>query len=257
MTVIDDLVVLGRACPEPLKDKRVTVCLGGWSAEFGFVRLYPTRMDMKWRNWDIVRVEAEQNPDDTRLESYKIAGSKDEWDILGSKIEIVGHVESRDERRNLIGNLTDTCVQVINSQRRSLGIVKPAEILKTYFEDNPGYGKVWQMGLPGLTELDGVRVKRDFPYEPRIRYRCPECTTSAGYHDQQVLEWGFYQWFLKEPDKRDQVWENARFGRADTDIYLFVGNQFAHRTSFMVISVLRVPTGPVNFPLLPLRKLPD
>jgi hypothetical protein len=41
--IINDLIILGRACPEPLKDGRVTVCLAGWSEEYGFIRLYPTR----------------------------------------------------------------------------------------------------------------------------------------------------------------------------------------------------------------------
>ena len=254
--ILDDLVILGRACPEPLKDGRVTVCLGGWSDKLGFVRLYPTRPDMKWHRWDVVRVEVERNPRDTREESWKIAGSKDEWETLADKVEIVGRVDSPERRRNLIGNLTDPCVSVINNERRSLGIVKP-QILKTYFQDNPHYGKMWQLGLPGLTELDGVEVKRDFPFEPRIRYRCPDCQAAAGYHDQQILEWGFYRWFVRHPEARDQVWENAQFGREDTDIYLFVGNQFAHRSSFIVISVLRVPAGPVRPPLFPLRKRRD
>ena len=73
--IIDDLIILGRACPEPLKNGRVTVCLGGWSDKFGFVRLYPTRSDIRWKRWDIVRVDVERNPSDTRVESWKIAGS--------------------------------------------------------------------------------------------------------------------------------------------------------------------------------------
>ena len=255
--LIDDLIVLGRACPEPLKDGRVTVCLAGWSEKQGFIRIYPTRTDTKCHTWDVIRLEVERNERDNRKESWKIVGSKGEWETLSEKIEVIGRVEKRDERRNIIGNLTDSCVNVINGERRSLGIIKPAEVLGKYFADNAGYGQLMQMGLPGMTELDSVKVKRDFPHEPRIRYRCPECQTEQGYHDQQILEWGFYEWFRKEPDKKDQVWENAQFDRDDIDIYLLVGNQAAHRTSFMVISVLRVPTGGVNVPLFPRIKIPD
>jgi hypothetical protein len=168
-------------------------------------------------------------------------------------VRVVGHVKSGDERRNLIGNLTDSCVNVLNEQKRSLGIIKPDKILNTYFAENAAYEKLFQMGLPGMTELGSVKVKRDFRYEPRVQYRCPDCQTQQGYHDQQVLEWGFYEWFRKEPDKKEQVWENAGFNR-HTDIYLFVGNQAAHRSSFIIISVLRVPAGPVTQPLIPLIK---
>jgi hypothetical protein len=248
--LIDDLVVLGRACPEPLKDGRVTVCLGGWSERHGFIRIYPTRADAKCKQWDVIRLEVERNDRDTRDESWKIVGSKGEWETLSEKIEVVGSIDSPESRRNLIGNRTDTCVNVINDEKRSLGIIKPSEILKTYFKENPKYGQLMQLGLPGMTELDSVKVKRDFPHEPRIMYRCPDCQTEAKHHDQQILEWGFYEWLRKNPDKKEQVWENARFNRPDTDIYLFVGNQAAHRTSFMVISVLRISAGAINLPLL-------
>jgi hypothetical protein len=252
--LITDLVILGRACPEPLKDGRVTVCLGGWSHTYGFVRIYPTRPDMKWRNWDIVKVEVERNERDTRAESWKIAGSKGEWDTLAQKVEKVGHLSSGDKRRNMVANLADECVNTINDANRSLGIVKPAEILDTYFAENPEYNQLFQIGLPGMTELGSVKVKRDFPYEPRVRYRCPSCRAKQGYHDQKVLEWGFYEWFRKNPDKKEQVWENAHFGRDDREIYLFVGNQAAHRTSFLIVSVLRVPVGSVPKLLFPLIK---
>jgi hypothetical protein len=249
--LLTDLVILGRACPEPLKDGRVTVCLGGWSETWGFVRVYPTRPKTDWKRWDVVEIEVEENERDSRDESWKIVGSKDEWDTLHEKIKVVGRVDSGVERRNIIGNLTDPCVNSINEQKRSLGIIDPAEILRLYFAENPNYGEMFQMGLPGLTELDDVKVKRDFPNEPRIRYQCPDCQTQQGYHDQQILEWGFYEWLRKNPDNKEQVWENARFNRDDTDIYLFVGNQAAHRTSFMVISVLRVPSGPVAKAMFP------
>ncbi len=251
--LLTDLVVLGRACPEPLKDGRVTVCLAGWSSEVGFVRLYPTRHNMPLKRWNIVSIEVERNERDTRAESWKIVGSKNEWETLASKVEVVGRLNSAEERRNFIGNLTDTCVNVINEQRRSLGIIKPT-ILKTYLRDNPKYGELFQQALPGFTEHGSVEVKRDSPVEPRVTYRCQECQTAQKQHDQQILEWGFYEWFRKNPDNPEQVFENAHMNHEGTDIYLLVGNQAAHRNSFMTISVLRVPTGPVTIPMFPPRK---
>lgn len=254
--LIKDLVVLGMACPEPLKDGRITVCLAGWSSEHGFVRLYPTRHDADCHQWRVIEVEVERNERDSRKESWKIAGSKSEWDRLSEKIKVVGEVSSAAERRNLVGNLTDTCVNVINNEKRSLGIVKP-KIIRTYFADNPKYGEIFQLGLPGMTQLGKVQVKRDFPLEPRLVYECPECLTEKKQHDQQVLEWGFYEWLRKNPEKKEQVWENAFFFRDDYDHYLFVGNQAAHRNSFMVISAIRVPKGEVMRSMFPYRKLPD
>lgn len=247
--LLDDLIVLGRACPEPLKDGRITVCLGGYSPTLGFVRLYPTRTDTHWRRWDIVRVIVEKDDRDTRKESWKIAGSRTQWNDLSSKIEVIDHFP-QGKWRDFVGNLVDGCVQDINTACRSLGIVKP-DIMKRYFGNNPLYGQMFQSTLPGLGE--STKVKRDFPVEPRVEYRCSGCRIK-GSHNQKVLEWGFYEWIRKNPDNVDQVWENAQFDSSNYDIYFFVGNQFKHRTSFIIISVLRVPTGPIQLPLVPNRR---
>ena len=247
--LIDDLVVLGRACPEPLKDGRVTVCLAGWSETHGFMRIYPTRYDTDCHAWDVIKDEVEKNERDNRLESWKIVGSREEWETLTAKIQVVGHVKSRDNKLNILTKNLSSCINPINDNRKSLGIIKPSEILRTYFKPNDDYGNLMQLGFPGMTELNEVKVKRDFPQEPHIVYRCPDCQTKKKEHDQQVLEWGFYEWLRKNPDSKEQVWENAGFHRKDTDIYLFVGNQAAHRTSFMIISPLQVHAGDVNLPL--------
>ena len=247
--LIDDLIVLGRACPEPIKDGRITVCLGGYSRTLGFVRIYPTRTDMCWRRWDIVGVEVERDDRDTREESWKIAGSRTEWENLSRKIKIVDHL-AQSKWRNLVANLVDGCVQDINEAHRSLGIVKP-NILRRYFAKNPLYGQLFQQVLPGFGE--STEVKRDFPVEPRVTYTCSGCKAKSP-HDQQVLEWGFYRWISKNPDNIGQVWENALLDSPGHDVYFFVGNQFRYRTSFVVVSILRVPTGPTQPPLLPYRK---
>src|SRR5688572_9893335 len=88
--VIDDLVVLGRACPEPLKDGRITVCLGGYSFSKGFIRIYPTKVNMDINQWAIIKVEVERDERDTRNESWKIAGSKNDWDNLHRRVKRVG-----------------------------------------------------------------------------------------------------------------------------------------------------------------------
>ncbi|MDQ7027951.1 MAG: hypothetical protein Q9P01_06615 [Anaerolineae bacterium] len=84
--LLDDLIILGRACPEPLQNGRVTVCLAGYSYEHGLIRLYPTHPRMKMKRWDIVKIEVERNQQDTRAESWKIVGSRSNWDDLDKQI---------------------------------------------------------------------------------------------------------------------------------------------------------------------------
>ncbi|NJL95269.1 MAG: hypothetical protein HC915_16890 [Anaerolineae bacterium] len=222
---IPDLILLGRACPEPLADGRVTVCAAGWSAEYGFIRLYPTRPDTPMSVWDIIDVEVEKNPQDTRDESWKIAGSKGQWASLADKVEVVGRIEDRAKRRNILGSVASTCVKVVNGAKKSLGIIKPSQIHRTYFSENARYGKLYQLALSQFTDLDKYQVKRDFPEEPRVEYTCPDCQTAQQKHDQQILDWGFYEWFRKNPEEREQVWENAGFLSEKADLYFLVGNQ--------------------------------
>jgi hypothetical protein len=52
-------------------------------------------MDSSFRMWDIVSVPVERNPQDARAESWKIHGSKTEWESLGDKITVRGSLPQR------------------------------------------------------------------------------------------------------------------------------------------------------------------
>jgi hypothetical protein len=230
--IIDDLIVLGRGVPEPTKDGRVTICLGGYSPKYGFIRIYPTKYNMNIKRWAIIEVEVEKNPNDTRKESWKIAGSKSQWNTLHLQVNKIGDLPKKNQLP-LIHSLVSNCVGTINNNRNSLGIVKP-DILNYYLRNNPKFGKPIQLAL----FQQNIKVKRDFLYEPRVQYRCSGCK-NKNPHDQQVLEWGFFKWFEKQPERCNQVWENAKFNNPNYNLYFFVGNLARFRNSFIVISVLR------------------
>ncbi len=232
--VLDDLVILGRAVPEQMSDGRVTICVAGYSPSRGFIRIYPTRYDAPLRRWNIVRVPVERNPHDTRQESWKIQGSRSEWDRLAEKIEVLKTLPKK-HRPGLVAKLLDRCVNDVNSAHRSLGIVRPGQILLTYFKEERRYDGTVQTTLPG-----GFRptTKDEFKLQPYIRYRCSECKARR-YHDQQLLEWGVFEWIRKNPDRAEQVWDNLGLGSPDRVCFFLVGNQWQRRSSFLIISVLR------------------
>lgn len=230
--VIDDLIVLGKAVPSEIHDGRATVCTAGFSEELGLVRLYPTNVFSPLTRWNIVKVPVERDKQDSRCESWKIQGSKREWEHLHEKIEVVGQL-SKSKRHDLVAGLIDTCVLDINDEHRSLGIIKPV-IEKCYFKEEPNYDPTTQQELFGGFK---PTTKKQYPEYPRIRYRCSDCKAKT-HHDQQVLEWGFYEWMRKNPNNIEQVWENVRIHSEDREKYFFVGNQRNQRTSFMIISVL-------------------
>ncbi len=249
--IISDLVVLGRGCPDKMRDGRVTVCTAGHSQSLGFVRVYPTRIGSPLRQWNIVEVPVDRDPRDTRTESWKIEGSKQEWDRLSEKVQVSGYIKKLSDRRNLVANLVDGCVKDVNDVHRSLGIVEPAE-LEPYIAEKKDYDKEIQATLFGGPP---ILTKGNYPIEPRIRFRCSGCR-QASPHDMQVIEWGFYEWFRKHPENPEQVWTNARLKDPGYNIYLFVGNQFRYRTAYIIIGVLRVKKGTIAAPLHPLRRLP-
>lgn len=246
--VLDDFVVLGRAVPECIKNGRVTVCTAGYSKTLGFVRVFPTTTRMPLNTWNIVKVPVERDPRDTRKESWKIQGSKNEWTRLGEKAQVTGQVHPKD-RLNLIANLVDDCVNDINESRRSLGIVKPT-IEECYFCSEEDFDPTLQETLFGAPLPTTKKQYREFP---KIKYRCSNCRAKK-HHDQTVLEWGFYEWMRKHPDKPEQVWENAQIFSPKHECFFLVGNMRDRRTAFLIISVLRLQKGTVSQPLVPFCK---
>lgn len=231
---IDDLIVLGQGVPEEIKDGRTTICTAGYSPKHGFLRIYPTSWNMPIRRWYIVQIPVERpTAHNGRVESWKITGSKSEWDRLGDKVTAVGtYPESK--RQALIESLVTNCVSDIYDSRHSLGIVKP-QILEHYFEKQ-------KIPTTHQTLLDGrfrVKVKEEFPLEPRIKYKCSGCRVGKGSHDQQLIEWGAYEWLRKYPEKAEQIWQNLGLDDDEWAKYFFVGNMFQYPTAFIIISVLR------------------
>lgn len=254
---IDDLVILGRAAPDLMKKRNVkTFCVAGYSQSHGFIRVYPTHIDCEMKFWNIVKIPLERNTQDTRYESWKIQGSKQDWDHLEDKIEKLALYPEK-ERRQLAYNLVDGCITDINDLYRSIGIVKPVKI-KGYFKERSKLSQSEQqtlldfLGLP-KPKNHWIKIKAEYKYIPYIRYTCSDCKTKQGYHNQQLLSIEAYEWMRKHPDNIEQLWDNFRIYDKEYDVYLFIGNQARHRNSFMVISVLRFKKA--NYPLSRARPL--
>lgn len=219
-----------------ISNGRRTICTAGYSPKLGFIRIYPTRLDMPLRRWNVVKVPVERpvRPRyDGRPESWKIVGSRREWHRLSQKVEVIGRYP-RKKQPELVGSLVDNCVLDIYESERTLGIIKP-EILDHYFEKRD-FKTSLQKTLDGRFR---VKVKDEFPIEPRIKYQCSGCRVGRGFHDQQLLELGVYEWIRKKPDKAEQVWENLGLDNPEYEKFFFVGNLYQYPTAFITISILR------------------
>lgn len=228
---IRDLIVLGRAAPEPIRDGRHTVCLGGYSRSHGYIRLYPTQMWMdNCRRWNVVSVPVEKPTQDNRDESYKIAGSKEDWGDLHKKIKHVDEL-SKEEQIRLVDELANDCTIRLNENRVSLGLVEPAEIMDVYIDENAN--NTVQMDL----EMNERKGKTDYPQDLYIKYRCRNCSAKS-FHRQHTIEWGVYRYWDKNNDVEGVI-DALGFSNDNMNHYFFVGNLNNEREAYIIISVLR------------------
>jgi hypothetical protein len=189
------------------------------------------------RRWNAVEVPVERNPQDTRTESWKIQGSKTDWDKIRLKIKLKGAV-TENTRRALVDELHQkfgaNCVEDLNDRKVSLGMIRP-QILDYHLEQREDYEASAQTQLGRTTPFLTIK---NYPLKPMIEYRCPNCRTKNP-HNQQVVEWGAYEWMRNHPNECEKVWENLHLPEPNYDISFLVGNMSLHRTSFMVVSVFR------------------
>ena len=119
--VKESILILVKAAPNwSTKYKTYEVCTAGISEAEGWRRLYPFHeMNMvkkEIRLWDIIQVETTKPTDDPRQESRK---------IKSGSIKVVGHVESRKEKREIIGKIAEPSLDIPMSEKRSLALIKP------------------------------------------------------------------------------------------------------------------------------------
>lgn len=237
---IKDLIVLGTAVPDETSDHRKTVCLAGYSPEHGLVRVYPVPPQAVVNRWSCVEIPLEQNPQDTRKESWKIQGSQSEWSHLQSKIQHHGTI-TRKQQVELVHRLHNEfgvgCIQDLNIKRQSLGLIKPS-ILECKFTSRENYERQIQTNLDCKIPFLTIH---NYDIQPRMTYQCSNCK-QKNPHDQQILEWGIYEWMRKNPNNKDQIWENLKLYDSRYDISFLVGNMARYRNSFLIVSIFRFKT---------------
>lgn len=240
---LDDVVILGLAVPEQHRDGRKTICVAAYHQDLGMIRIFPCSAEMGLSRWQKVSVSLEKNPKDTRYESYRLYGSDSGFagcSIASSKSKV-----AREKRIDILEKLKCKCVSEINTARFSLGVVKPI-IEDVWIDNNPTFDKQRQSHL-SIVDDKWLKTKGDYPYQPRIRYRCSD---SCNGHSQTILEWGAFEWMRKNPKVEDivRLRNNWMLGDSEYEHYLIVGNQLQHRTSFIVINLIHIKTGVVQTP---------
>jgi hypothetical protein len=242
MLTLDDFVMLGTTVPEPSKrDDRIMVCSAGYSATLrSLVRVYPLSRFGAPARWSVNNVALERNPDDSRIESFKLAGDRSpEGHPFINRLFVPSGVVPKANRADLLRKCAVESIAEANARdnRLSLAIIHP-NAMEVEFEHNPASPDSPQLALFDLPG-DPPSGARRFPFIPRLRFR-----DADGSHRLMLRDWGVYELMRKtdefaywsDTQRRDYMTGALRL---DPSCSLLVGNLSHQRNAWLVISVLR------------------
>lgn len=232
--ILEDFIMLGKTVPEiQKKSGRTFVCSAGYSHSMrGPIRIYPLARGKSPPRWSRCHVSLERNPEDSREESWRLAGDRSPANHprINECFKIVGEI-GRDERALFIQSLLCPSIAAANGKHKSLCIIEPHTIPRLSFEeaeDHPDHPQISLFEDSHDPSKDGARR---FRFQPYLEFRDAE-----GSHNLQMRGWCGYEWMRKQgDDRRHQLAENWRLDRRPC---LLVGNMNQHRNVWLVISVL-------------------
>lgn len=232
MITLDDFVMLGKTVPEPNSDGRVFVCSAGVSATMrGLIRVYPLARYGAPPRWSTSTVTLERNSKDNRPESFKLAGNRtlEQHDNINATI-VPGRDYPKRDRADLLAPYVVGSIKEANTKRLSLALLHADEPELT-FDFNRDSPDSPQLALFDVDPRPTEGAKR-FAYIPRLRFR-----DADGEHHLMLRDWGCYEFMRKFGDDRRH--ELGAALRIDSGCSLLVGNFNRHRSSWLIISVLR------------------
>lgn len=239
MLTVDDFVMLGTTVPEPKSDGRIFVCSAGYSATLRtLVRVYPLARSGAPARWSVSTVKLERNPEDSRAESFKLAGDRrpETHHRINDMFRIDGMVPPP-ARADLLRKCVVGSIAEANERRMSLAIVQATD-MNLEFEHNPKSPESPQLALFPM-EGEEPQGARRFPFIPRLRFR-----DERGPHRLMLRDWGTYE-LMRKNNNLAHITEPARrtyVGKAlhlDASCSLLLGNLNNQRNAWLVISVLR------------------
>lgn len=233
MIVADEFIMLGKTVPDDRADGRHFVCSAGYQRDLGLIRIYPLSRHASPKRWSQTSVLLERNPKDNRKESWRLAVDRAPDQHAAANVRAfrtTGEV-ARNQRATLIPDcyFVDSVAQA-NSERRSLALLRPqsAEINWTA-PDATKPLDVDQLELISMHRPDGKPDRI-----PRLQFR-----DESGPHALQLRDWGMYE--LIRRYGLDYAGSHAADAlHLSESSTLLIGNLNAHRTTWLVISVLNL-----------------
>lgn len=241
MITLDDFVMLGKTVPEEAKrTERVMVCSAGYSPTLrSLVRIYPLARRDAPEDWSINVVSLERNPDDSRMESFRLIGDRSPGahELINRAFRRRGVVQAAARAALFHKGVFVDSIREANERRLSLAIIKPKQ-MRFEFEYNPESPESPELALFEVDERPKFGAKR-FPYIPRLVFVDGDGTERAPMY----REWGVFELMRKHDylvgmSGAERVRYVTQAVRLDESSSLLVGNLNNQRTAWIVIKVL-------------------
>lgn len=212
--ILEDLIMLGKTHAETDRQGRKTVCSVFFSPELReLVRVYPLAQKNLPPDFSVCQIKLERNPRDTRKESWKIAGPRgvDVHEDINSRIVVRSVLNNREEVLSMIPRVNT--IKEANQKRLSIAMVEPQGLVKYVLEKN-------------LDIREGVSSK-SYPWIPRLKFKLGESNHKLKFLNQEVFT---------NMTKKSHGPIGHIVDKVSNKPRLLVGNMFAYRNNWLVIS---------------------
>ncbi len=244
-----NMVVFGQGAPNKIKKigSRQGRCLSVWSEEKGFCRIYPVPYGYV-HDWEIVDFEGRLPTNDGRENSFVIFNYEQEWENLSKRIivhkeknrlgNIVKKSLKRDQWIELTRKLANDSFSEVRDNKKSFGLIKPSHF-KLELKKNQEKSE----GQTLLTDPDAIIMNQnDYAWLPSVEYSCFKNCKSKHPRHSKLVEWGAYQWMMKDPNNNEhciKLVENYHVDEANYEHYLLIGNIRTYPKTYVVVKIIR------------------
>lgn len=243
------MLVTVKAYPRPSRSLQETVCIAGITDDSRLVRWYPVTYrqlprELQFNKYDWVEAMVTKGSKDHRAETFVP-------DI--ATIKVIGKTSDWSERCNLVLPLVDSSIEALKQTERSLGLIRPAQIMDFIVEPDDQDWKPRQkvaMSQQNLVTPVPFKPLEKVPFKFYYHFRCDDPACKKG-HKLQLVDWEVYQAYRKwrsRAGSQEQLHQMLKEKfltefTVDRDTHFYVGTALAqhHYKQYMVIGVFYPP----------------
>lgn len=246
------VIIVAKTYPNLSEKYEETVCVAGIDMQTGnWIRMFPIGFrklprEKQFKKFDIIEVEAESYNDKyTRVENHKV---KDKSIVIIESLLATNWEERKRILFPLLANSIEDLEAIRDSDHRTLGLIKPREIID-FYKKNIADCRDWEKDLINGTQkqLFGTYQSplEKIPYWMGYNFTCNN--DSCKGHNMMCEDWELMQLFraMKIKYKTDEMafskvkekyfdWMNTR------DVYFVMGTE-SRWNNFLIVSVFYPP----------------